>query len=375
MDFGLTQEQETLKDVANRFLKKESPIAVIKEIINDEKAHLPSLWAKMADLGWMGLLVEEGYGGYGGTFLDLSIILDEMGKALLPSPFFSTIILGGMTIMLGGSDELKKKFLPRIASGEITMTMALTETEGSYSLEEIESVGEPRSDGYILRGKKMFVPYAGTADYIIYPARTRQKDSSDGLSLFIVDTKAAGIEITPLLSLDLQKQYEVKFRDVYVPKTDLVGNEGKGWALIQSLWPIIVTAKCCEMIGAMQQVLEMTLEYAQARHQFGRPLSAFQVIQHYLADMAIDLECSRFITYQAAWRLSNNIPSRKEAAMAKLWSNVALKKMTMTAHQIYGAFGFTKECDLHLYFRYAKAGEIIFGDENFHKEVVAKEMV
>lgn len=374
MDFGLTQEQRTLKNVAGRFLKKESSSAFVREMIQDEKGYPPSLWRKMAELGWTGILFEERYGGNGGSFLDLSVILEEMGKVLLPGPFFPTVILGGMTIVLSGSEELKQRFLPGIASGDIIMTMALTETEGSYRQEEIDSMAEPRGDGYILRGRKMFVPYAHASRFIICPARIHQKNHPGEVSLFIVDTKAAGIEMTPLLTLDLQKQYEMTFRDVYIPKTDLIGEEEKGWDLIQGLWPIVVTAKCCEMLGAMHQVLEMTIDYAQTRRQFGKPLSAFQVIQHYIADMAIDLECSKFITYQAAWRLSNHLPSRKEVAMAKLWCSGALKKMTVTAHQIYGAIGFTKECDLYLYFRYAKASEITFGDENFHKEIVAADM-
>jgi alkylation response protein AidB-like acyl-CoA dehydrogenase len=172
----------------------------------------------------------------------------------------------------------------------------------------------------------MFVPYAHTADYIICPARIDRKDRRGEVSLFLVEAKTAGIEMTPLLTLDLQKQYEVTFRDAVVPKTGLIGEEGKGWALIQDLWPYIVTAKCCEMLGAMQQILEMTVDYAQTRRQFGQPISAFQVIQHYIADMAIDLEGSKFITYQAAWRLSRHLPSKKGAAMAKLWCGGALKK-------------------------------------------------
>jgi alkylation response protein AidB-like acyl-CoA dehydrogenase len=374
MDFSLTQEQRTLKNVASRFLKKESPAAFVKEMIQDEKGYPLSLWKKMAELGWMGILFEERYGGNGGTFLDLSVVLEEMGRVLLPGPFFPTVILGGMTILLSGREELKQRFLPGIASGDIIMTMALTDTEGSYRQEEIDSTAEPREDGYLLRGRKMFVPYAQTSDYMICPARIHQKDHPYDVSLFVVDAKAAGIEMTPLLSLDLQKQYEVTFRDVYVPQTDLVGEEGKGWNVIQGLWPIVVTAKCCEMLGAMQQVLEMTVDYAQMRRQFGQPLSAFQVIQHYIVDMAIDLECSKFITYQAAWRLNNHLPSGKEVAMAKLWCSGALKKMTVMAQQIHGAIGFTKECDLYLYFRYAKASEVTFGDEDFHKEVVAAEM-
>ncbi len=374
MDFGLTQEQKALKNVAVRFLKKESPIALVKGMIQDEKGYPPSLWGKIAELGWIGILFEERYGGTGGTFLDLSIILEEMGRVLLPGPFFPTAILGGMTILLSGSEELQQRFLPGMASGDILMTMALTETEGSYYQAEIETVAEPREDGYRLRGRKMFVPYAHAASYIICPAKIDRKDHRGEVSLFLVETKTAGIEMTPLVSLDLQKQYAVTFQDAYVPKTGLIGEEGRGWALIQDLWPIIVTAKCCEMLGAMQQVLEMTIDYAQTRRQFGQPISAFQVIQHYIADMAIDLECSKFITYQAAWRLSHHLPSRKEAAMAKLWCNGALKKMTVMAHQIFGAIGFTKESDLYPYFRYAKASETTFGDENFHKEVVAAEM-
>ena len=374
MEFGFNEEQTILKNETRRFLKNECPIDFVKEMIEDEKGYSPSLWKKMAKLGWMGILFEEKYGGTDGTFLDLSILLEEMGRVLLPGPFFSTVILGGVPIMLSGNDELKESFLPGIASGNVIMTSALTETEGSYAIEGIESIGEPGADGYVLRGRKMFVPDAHIADYIIYPARTYQKDHSNGVSLFIVDAKREGIEMTPLISLDLQKQSEVSFRDVEVPKKSMVGEEGKGWTLIQGLWPITVTGKCCEMLGAMQQVLEMTLSYVQKRHQFNRPLSAFQAIQHYCADMAIDLECSKFITYQAVWRLSHGLPSRKEVAMAKAWSSIALKKITVTAHQIHGAIAFTKDYDLHLYYRYAKAGEITFGDENFHKEVVAREM-
>ncbi|MDI6762344.1 MAG: acyl-CoA dehydrogenase family protein [Thermodesulfobacteriota bacterium] len=374
MEFGLNQEQTILKNETRRFLKNECPIDFVKEMIEDEKGHSPPLWKKMAELGWMGLLFEEKYGGIGGTFLDLSIILEEMGRALLPGPFFSTVILGGVPITQGGDEELKQRFLPGIAKGDIIMTMALTEMEGSYAIDEIKSIGEPRSDGYVLRGRKMFVPYAHIADYIICPARTYQQGHSNGISLFIVDAKSETMNIIPLISLDLQKQFDVTFTDVYVPQNNLIGEEKQGGKLIQNVWPIAVVGRCCEMLGAMQRVFEMTVDYAQKRRQFGRPLSAFQVIQHYCADMAIDLECSKVITHQAVWRVSNGHPSTKEVAMAKAWSSDAFKKIATTAHQIYGAIGFTKDQDLYLYFRFAKAGEITFGDTNFHKEVVAREM-
>jgi alkylation response protein AidB-like acyl-CoA dehydrogenase len=322
----------------------------------------------------MGVWLEEKYGGSGRTFFDLSILLEEMGRVLLPAPFFSTVILGGVTIMQGGDEELKKKFLPRIANGDIIVTLALSETEGSYAIDKIESKGELKVDGFVLQGKKMFVSDAHVADHIIFPARTYGKGYSDGTSLFVVDAKSKGIDITPLISLNLEKQSEVSFTDVYVPKDNLIGKQGEGCILIQSLWPIAVAGKCCEMLGAMQRVFEITVDYAQKRQQFNRPLSAFQVVQHYCADMAIALECSRFITYQVAWRVSNGLPSKKEVAMAKAWSSDALKKTTRMAHQIHGGIGFTRDQNLYLYFRYAKAGEVAFGDANFHKEVVASEM-
>jgi alkylation response protein AidB-like acyl-CoA dehydrogenase len=374
MEFSLNEEQTILKSEVRRFLQNECPVDLVKEMAEDEKGYSPTLWKKMAELGWVGVLFEEKYGGTNGTFLDLSIILEEMGRVLFPGPFFSTVILSGVTIMKNDNEELKQKVLPGISNGEIMMTLALTEMDGSYLIDDINSVGKPTGDGYDLQGRKMFVSDAHIADYILFPAMTYTKGNSNGISLFVVDAKSKGIDITPLVSLNLQRQSEVLFTHVYTPKENLVGKDGQGWVLIQDLWPTAVAGKCSEMLGAMQRVFEMTVDYAQKRHQFGRPLSAFQVIQHYCADMAIALECSRFMTYQAAWKISQGLPSRKEVAMAKAWSSDALKKIATMAHQIHGGVGFAKDQDLYLFFRYAKAGEITFGDARFHKEVVANEM-
>jgi alkylation response protein AidB-like acyl-CoA dehydrogenase len=374
MEFGLSQEQNILKNEVRRLLRNECPTDFVKEMIENEKGYSPILWNKMAELGWMGVLFEEKYGGTNGTFLDLSIILEEMGRVLLPSPFFSTVVLGGATIMRSADEGLKKRFLPPIANGNNILTLGLTEMGGSYALADIESKAKRKGDHYVLQGRKMFVSDAHIADYILFPARTHTRGGSNGVSLFIVDAKSKGISITSLPSLNLSKQSEVLFTNVYAPKESLVGKGGQGWFLIQDLWPIAVAGKCSEMLGAMQRVFEMTLDYAQKRHQFGLPLSAFQVIQHYCADMAIDLECSRFMTYQAVWKVSKGLTSGKDVAMAKAWSSDALKKITTMAHQIHGGLGFTKDQDLYLYFRYAKAAEVTFGDTNFHKEAVAREM-
>jgi len=374
MEFSLNQEQIILKNEVRRFLQNECPLDFVKEIVIDEKGYSPLLWKKMAELGWMGVWLEEKYGGSGGTFFDLSIILEEMGRFLLPSPFFSTVILGGTTIKQWGEEALRERFLPNIASGDLLMTMALLEREGSYNIEGTESRGEPKWDGYLLRGKKMFVSNAHVADYIIFPARIYENGYSNGISIFIVGAKSKGVEVIPLISLDLEKQFEVNFTDVYVDSNNLIGRKGEGEELIKGLWPVAIAGRCCEMLGAMQRVFEITLDYAQKRKQFDRPISGFQVIQHYFADMAIEIECSKLITYQAAWRISNGLRSDKEVAMAKAWLSDALKKITIMAHQIHGGIGFTEDQNLYLYFRYAKAKEIEFGDSNFHKEFVAREM-
>lgn len=374
MEFGLNEEQTILRNETRRFLSNECPIDAVKEIVGGEKGYSPSLWKKMAELGWMGLLFEEKYGGIGGTFYDLAIILEEIGRFLVPGPFFSTVILGGVTIMKGGNEELKQTLLHRIATGDVIVTLALTEMGGSYAAGEIEFKGELRLDSFLLNGKKMFVPHAHIADYIICSAEIHSKNDFNGISLLLINARSKGILITPLVSLDLQKQFEVDFTGVNVPRNNLIGEGGGGRILFQDLWPIAVAAKCCEMLGGMERVFEITLDYAQKRHQFGRPLSAFQVIQHYCADMAIELECSRFLTHQAAWSVSKGLSSRKEVAMAKAWSSDVFKRITKVAHQIHGAIGFTKEHDLYLYFRSAKVGEITLGDATFHKEVVAREM-
>jgi alkylation response protein AidB-like acyl-CoA dehydrogenase len=229
MEFGLSEEQTILKNEVRRFLQNECTTDFVKEMIEDEKGYSPLMWKKMAELGWMGVLFEERYGGNGGTFSDLSIILEEMGRFLLPGPFFSTVILGGVTILEGNNEELKQRVLPGIASGDIIMTLALTEEGGSYSIEEINCKGELRSDGFLLKGRKMFVPDAHIADYLICPVGTSPKGNKDGdISLFLVEAKNKGIGLMQLITLDLRKQYEVILTDVHVLRDHIVGQEGMG---------------------------------------------------------------------------------------------------------------------------------------------------
>jgi len=375
MDFALSEEQEMLKTMARDFLTNRCPKTVVKEMEEDEKGYTPELWREMAGLGWMGLAFPEKYGGGDMSFLDLAILLEEMGRACLPGPFFSTVVLGGLSILDAGSEEQKQEYLKKIASGEVIFTLALTEPSARYDAASITVKATADKDAYILTGTKLFVPDAHIADYLLCVARTKEgKGAEDGTTIFVVDGKSPGISYTVLKTIASDKLCEVVFDQVRIPKENILGELDQGWSEVQKIIERAAVAKCCEMVGGIQQVLEMTVDYAKERKQFGRPIGSFQAIQHYCANMATDVDGSRFATYQAAWRLSEGLPCSKEVAIAKAWTGEAYGRVIALAHQIHGAIGFTMDHDLHFYTRRAKAAQVTFGDADFYREIVAQEM-
>ena len=374
MDFGLNEEQEILKKTAHNLLTKECPTSFVKEIIKDEKGYSTELWQKMAELGWMGLIFPEQYGGMEGSFLDLAILLEEMGSVCLPGPFFSTVILGGLSILEGGSDRQKGEFLPPIVEGKSIITLAITEPSAIYTPDGIEVRATQSDNGYILEGTKLFVPDAHIANYIVVVARTTDGTGTDGITLFIVDSKTTGISCSPLLTIAEDKQFEVTFDKVSVSKDSILGAINNGWSIIEAIWSRVIVAKCAEMLGGAQKSLEMTVNYAKERKQFGRPIGSLQAIQHFCADMVSDVDACRYITYLAAWTISKGLPATKEASMAKAWCSDAFRRVTATGQQVHGAIGFTEEHDLHLYYKNAKSWELLFGDRDVHCEIVAKQM-
>jgi alkylation response protein AidB-like acyl-CoA dehydrogenase len=375
MDLGLTEEQEMLKKTAHDFLSKECPKKIMRELIATENGYSPDMWKKMADLGWMGLAFPERYGGNGGSFLDLVILLEEMGYNILPAPFFSTVILGGMTLLEGGNEEQKKEFLSQISSGKLIMTLALTELDGTYTAASIKTIAAAKGDQYIINGTKLFVPDANVADYLLVVARTKKSTNPEsGLTIFLVDPKSHGIKTTVLKTLAFDKLCEVVLENVSVPKKNVVGILDKGWPVIESILKKASVAKCAEMVGGAHAVLEMSVQYAKDRIQFNRPIGSFQAIQHYCANMVTDVDGSRFITYKAAWTISEGLPADMEVAIAKAWTSDAFKRVASLGHQIFGAIGFTMDHDLHFYYRNAKAGELAYGDADYHRKAVAREL-
>ena len=375
MDLGLSEEQEMIKTSSRDFLEKECPKTLVREMEEDERGYPPELWKKMAAQGWLGMVFDEKHGGTGQSFTDLCVLIEEHGRALLPGPFFSTVVLCGLPIAQFGTDAQKQEHLPAIADGNRIMVYAQTEPSGTWEASGVELKAAAQGDGYILNGVKLFIPDAHEADYLLVVARTKDGGKpEDGITLFLVDAKGAGITYEALKTIATDHQSEITFKDVKVPAADILGKVNEGWPIVQKISQWGAAGKCAEMVGGAQMVLEMSVEYAKQRVQFGRPIGSFQAIQHHCANMVTDVDGSRYISYEAIWRLSEGLDAAKEVSMAKAWVSDAYRRVCALGHQIHGGIGFTKEHDMQLFYRRAKAAELAFGDGDFHRELVAQKL-
>ena len=375
MNFTLSEEQAMLRKSARDFLTDKCPKSYVRQMAADEKGYSPVLWQEMAELGWLGLAIPDLYDGFGMEFIDLAVLLEEMGRACLPGPFFATVVLAALTILENGSDKQKAAYLPQIAAGKMIMTMALNDADGLYEPGSIATSAFAERDDFIINGTKLFVPYADAADYILYVARTgNAQDDNKDITVFIVPAKAQGIKCTPLQTMSGDKLCAVTFDNVTVAKDSVLGGVGEGWAVVEKTMERAAAAICCDTVGVLQRVLEMTLDYTKERKQFGKPIGAFQVIQQYMADMVTYVDGLRFVSYQAAWRISEGLPATRETAIAKAWSAESYEWCITKAHQIFGAVGVTGEHDLHFYTTRGKAAQLSYGDADFWREKVAKTM-
>ena len=376
MDFNFSEEQKLLRQSIREFLTKECPSTFVREMEEDEKGFTWELWRGMANLGWMGLPFPEEYGGHGGDFLDLVIMMEEMGRVCLPGPFFPTVVLGGLTLLEAGNESQVMEWVPKIARGDLFLTLAIYEPATTrYDPCLITVKASPQENYFIIDGTKLFVPDAEAAQYLICVARTEGEARSEkGITLLLCDAKSPGIKSTRLKTIGRDKQYEVVFDKVKVPGKNVLGGLNEGFPPLEKAFQKAAVAKCAEMVGGAQQVLDMSLNYAKKRAQFERLIGSFQAVQHHFANMLIDLEGARWITYRTAWKLNKGIPCKKEVAVSKAWVSEAYKHIAALGHQILGGVGYMAEHEMTLYSRRAKAAEIAFGDAGFHRRVVAQEI-
>ena len=375
MDFELKEEQKILQKTARDFLKKECPKELVRRLNDSDEAHSPELWAKMAELGWMGLHLPEEYGGTDWSFLNMAVLLEEMGYNLCPEPFISTTLLGSMPILRAGTEEQKKAILPGVTRGELILTLALTEADGGYEPSALHVRAARAGDRWVINGVKLFVPDALAADRILCAARTGEASHPEaGLTLFLVNRDHPGVNVTPLRTVSKEKQYEVAFDNVQLDAGSVIGPVDRAWPVVKAALDRAAVARCADTVGAMRATLDMTIAYAKERVQFGRPIGSYQSIQHYLADMWVELLGTRNLVLQAAWKLSTDEPADREVSMAKVRAGEMGRKATTVGHRIFGAIGFTMEHDLHLYHRRTLAADLAFGDSDFHHEQVARSL-
>jgi alkylation response protein AidB-like acyl-CoA dehydrogenase len=353
MQFGLSESQQLLKDNARKFFAGECPMAEVRRLMETETACDSALWAKMTEQGYTGIIFPEEYDGVGLTTVELILLMEEAGRALLPGPLFSTVALAGSVLNETGSPEQKKRYLAPICRGESRATVAVLEAGVSWNHAEIKI----RSANGKISGEKLFVPDAGAADFILVAA-------CDGV--FAVEANAPGVSLRALKGMDAtRKLYAVRFENT--PAEKLAHPEGLPRAL-----DVATAALAAELVGGMQRTLDLTVEYAKARKQFGKPIGMFQAVQHQCADMYLETESSRSAAYYAAWALAENVSDAPAAvSIAKIYASDAARTVGNRGIQVHGGMGFTWENDLHLYYRRAKASETALGDATFHRERLA----
>jgi len=381
MDYSLSEEQEKLKKAARDFLEKECSESFVREMEADDKGHSPELWRKIADLGWLGFVYPKKYGGTGGSIVDLAVLYEEMGRAMLPSPHLSTVVLCGLAILNAGSEEQKAELLPKIAKGDLILSLALTEPESSWDGKAWDAEGvtvraTPAGDDYVIDGTKLFVHDAPIADYLLCVTRTKDgAKPEDGITLFLVDAKSPGISYTLLKTTAGDKQSEVVFNKVKIPKKNIVGELNGGWAPLARVLQVGAVLLSAEMVGAGQRVLELSVDHAQTRIQFEQPIGINQYVQEHCVYLLSDVDGSRWVTYQAAWRLSQGLPCDMEVAIAKAWTSDAYEDACWRAHQVLAGVGFTTDKGLlPLYSRRAKSQQLYLGDTAHHWKKIAQQL-
>jgi len=372
LNFAFSEEQDQLRDAVRKFLEAKSPEAEVRRLMETTEGYDPAVWAQMAnELGLQSLHIPEAYGGQGFSWVELGIVLEEQGRALLCAPYFSTVVLAANAILNAGTEDQKAALLPGIASGETIATLAFTEPNGKWDAAGITLEATPSGDGATLTGTKMFVLDGHIANLIVVAARAAGTSGTDGISFYTVDGDAAGLTRTALATMDqTRKQAKLEFDGV---AAQLLGTAGAGWDALSKTLDQAAVALCNEMVGGAQYVLDEAVQYAKDRVQFGRPIGSFQAIKHKCADMLLETESAKSAAYYAAWSAAeDNDELPVVASLAKAYCSDAYFHSAAENIQIHGGIGFTWEHDAHLYFKRAKSSEILFGDATYHRELLAQ---
>ncbi len=375
MDVLPNEEEQMVKNLAREFLEAECPPRLAREMEKDDLGYPPELWQKMADLGWLGISLPEEYGGQGLPLTYLGIITEEVGRAIAPVPFHSTVV-PALTIAEAGNVEQQRQLLPQVSRGELLLTWAFTEQNPRLRPETVHAEAVPDGADFILTGTKLFVDNFNVAGKCLVACRTVPASAEGaGLSLLLVDTTSRGVSHTPLTTLAKDKQSKVFFDRVRVPQANLVGPLHQGWPVIRRMLDRGTALLCAQMVGAARKDAEMGIEYAKNRAAFGRPIAAFQSIQHICADMILWVDGGQLLTYEALWKMDQGLPASVEVSQAKAFCNDKCEAVVRSSQVIHGGMGFMMEFDLHLWFRRVTAWTMRLGTSFEHRAKIAQSLL
>ncbi len=367
MDLGFAEEEDMLRDAVAQVLQKQCSFARVREIEESASGYDEALWQQLADLGMLGTFFPEEYGGAELPFIHTAIIMEELGKLAIPSPYHSCMVQAGLMILEGGSEAQKEALLVPISEGELLVSPVLYEPSAGYGEEDVAMEAASDGDGYRLNGTKMFAPDANIANKLIVAARI-----AEGVTLFLVDSQAEGVTVNKVPTVSMDNICEVVFENVAA--AEVLGEKGKGWQLVEQMMGRSAVAKAAEMVGGCKTALEMTVSYSKEREQYGRPIGGYQVLQHYMSNMLMAYETSFNYLYKVVWLIDTEQDSTAEAAALKAYVNERYKFISERAIQIFGGIGTTRECDISLFYRRAKSCEFAGGDTRYHYETIAQKI-
>lgn len=380
MEFSFTEEQKMIRDTAQAFLAEVSSSNAIRSAMDTEQGFDPQIWQRICEeMYWQAIHIPEEYGGMGLGYVDLVVMLEQMGRYLLCSPFFSTVCLASNALIVAGTDEQKQQYLTQICEGSLTATLAYTSKNGQWDATGVQGIVTAQGDDYVLNGTYRYVLDGHTAQLLIVAARSEGSEGEQGISLFAIDSDTLGVKRTWLPTMDqTRKQAEIVFDNVRVSSSQLMGEENNAWPQLNKVLQLAAIAIAAEQVGGSQQVLDLTVEYTKERVQFGRPIAGFQAVKHQAADMMLRTEVARSAVYYAACvaeeALSGGLLADElgeAASVAKSYCSEGYFKNAGDALQLHGGVGFTWEYDVHLYFKRAKSSELFLGDAAYHREHVA----